>query len=492
MQGRPLTMLPVYFWTRALAGPRRALAAAALIPILPAFGLVPTIMAENVYLPACTLALWLGWRAITLPTASRRLLAGLAAGLAFHTKPHALVIPLIFAVAILTVELDRRRLRDYLLAVARHWLTAAGWAIAMLPRVAAVFLIERPAGGFNLAALSGYYAAQGFADVPMRWEIFFPALAGDAGNVIIACGLFPAWIFLRSLPGLWPARLPRPERALLALACAAVAGLILLAARQLGLSGEPPFAIERYTMAALPPLIVLFCAALGRWPGARLGPRAPFLLAIGALALVGATQFGGLIWNVPGNAPSLSILLLLAVAPRDLQPYFPLLLYLLAGAGLLLGMLAGRSLRRGAAATALLLFVCLAGHYLAYHRIVEPIQHEELRRSRRIDKFIPPGERLLILTAGIGDREVYILDTRNDGRILAWPEQHINWATSRWQPGPDGAIGNPFPGEPTWLVASTKVKFNRPPAELYDNRLALYPLDAAPPLAIIGLGADQE
>jgi hypothetical protein len=147
-----LAAVPVYFWTRALAGRRWALVAAALAVAAPGLAYSGLVMSEVVFYPVVTLAAWTAARAIAVPTRGRAVVLALTVALALLTRLQALVL---LPAVVGAVGLDAAFARG----LARLRQTATVAASACVP-VAAWFAFrqirgEPPLGAYESTAAAG-------------------------------------------------------------------------------------------------------------------------------------------------------------------------------------------------------------------------------------------------------------------------------------------------------------------------------------------------
>ncbi len=125
-----LTAVPIFLWTRPLAGPRFALLAAALTVLIPGLVYSGLLMSEALYFPVATLAVWALALALAEPTWRRQglLLGTVAVALLTRLQAVGFAAALVGALALLAVA-ERswspfRRLRATLLLLA---VVAVGW-----------------------------------------------------------------------------------------------------------------------------------------------------------------------------------------------------------------------------------------------------------------------------------------------------------------------------------------------------------------------------
>ncbi len=164
-----LTALPVYFWTRSLAGRRMALAAAALALASPGFVYSGLVMSEAVFVPLVVTALWAMSRMLERPTAFS---AGLF--LALVTISSAVRLQ---ALALIGASL-----------LAAFALSLATRSMAVLRRLA----LASAAAALVLSVVVGALVAAG---EPLSWTRFLGAYAavGEERTVQVSVVASLAW-----------------------------------------------------------------------------------------------------------------------------------------------------------------------------------------------------------------------------------------------------------------------------------------------------------
>jgi hypothetical protein len=264
--------VPVYLWTRRLAGARAALAAAGLTLLLPGLAYATALMTENLFFPLFVAAAYALARALEVPSTGRWLLVLALAAAAVGTRPQGLVLgPVLVAAALLFAALERRR-EELRRALPWAALPVAGlvlvWAGAPLP-----FVDVGPYRG----ALEAAYDPGEVA----RWAAY------NAGALALAAGILPATAFL-VLAG---RAATRADRAFVAAAGASIAGLVLLAGATSTL--DPPGIRERYAFHAAPLLLIALAVWLARGaPRGRLAAAAALVPVLLVAALPLRTIFG--------------------------------------------------------------------------------------------------------------------------------------------------------------------------------------------------------
>lgn len=454
--------------------PRAAILAAAL----PALGYSPLLMAESLYYPLFMLSLWLVLRSMKLPSPFRCLLAGAACGAAFHVKPQGLYLPILYAAAVFfdqAIELraeglSRPAWRAFVLGILRHSPAAAGWALALAPRVAALASDPNVANPFTLDAFLGRYSglASGEFVVVSRGVMPKMALAYAAFGAIGA-GFIPAAAPFSAIRK----GAPREFRQ-----GALLAGLafILLAALSVWLIGGRRVH-ERFVAASYPALIACFCASPdgGGERGAR---RAPAWLAFPIFAALAYTAFrAGRImdWFLAADSPSGAwMLFLLHPSGVSIAAWICLFVPLIAAA------IAFAFARRRAAFVFLVLIALNVGWYAANAELAGKQSASARLAARKIHELAGGREKLLILADGLGPRILRHAGFLNPGAVVTKTPPRDVWFAYQLQLAPDGAVVDPLRGQSRWLLASPDWKFSKPPALEFEGG-ALYDLggDAA-------------
>lgn len=489
------TLVPTYFLTRELASHRRAMAAAALVALMPAMGYGPLLMNDNLFLPAVMFGVWLIYVAVLRPTFANRLLAGIACGVAFHVKPHGVLMPAIAAATVGLYELDQLRQRrresgawdwtGLARGIARHWVMALGWVIAMIPRAYVVLAIEQPAQGLTPLTLLGGYAglAAGYAPAPLH-KIF-----------ISYCAYVLAWLLMVGfLPGLTFARegwrtlrgqAERPVSLYVILMGVATALLLAVPARHTMMNNEVWRIHERYFFHILPMAFALFVArdtvVLGRKGRAGLWLLA---LAAGAWAAwtVRHTQF-----SIASTSPSMGGFLLMFDCYNTRRGVASVAVF--AAAGLIsaaLILLGPQRPRRQYWAVALLLLTLNFGWY-ALHRQVGKWAKPMLTVAAKVDKVLEkPQDQLLVLHDKMKRQLAWHVGMRNPGLgvyINRKDTQWGDWWSNQLEFAADGQLISPFPHKHSWLLASNYWRFNQKPVKRFDD-CALYHLGGQAPLRL--------
>ena len=103
-----LAAIPFFFWAKRLSSPLYALAATALLLLLPAFDYTAMLMTENAFFPAVVAATYAIARSLERPTVAAQLLVvgAIVVALAVRAQAAALVLVLPTAV-LLNAALDR-------------------------------------------------------------------------------------------------------------------------------------------------------------------------------------------------------------------------------------------------------------------------------------------------------------------------------------------------------------------------------------------------
>jgi hypothetical protein len=263
--------VPVYAWTRRLAGPRAGLVAAGLTLLLPAFVYTGSLLTENLFLPLFLGSAYTLARALESPSPARWLLAFGFVALAAATRLQGLVLlPIVVTAAAVYAGLELRH--------AGRARAGALWPLvawAALPTAGiAVVAVRGSIPGLSSGPYAGVLQGgdYGLGEVA-RW------VAYDAGAVVLASGVVP-FVALSVFAGRAVSRAgstTRGERAFVATAVSAVAWLVALAG--LTSTWDPVGIRERYAVHAVPLLFVALVAWLAR------GRPRPIPLAAAAAAV---------------------------------------------------------------------------------------------------------------------------------------------------------------------------------------------------------------
>ena len=488
-----LTVFPAYSLARELTGHRRALAAATLVALLPAAGYSPLIMTENLFFPIVMLALWAIYRAVLTPTPWRRLGAGLVCGLAFHVKPHGMLLPIIAGATVVLFEADRLReapgaseggrLGRFVRGVGAHWLTALGWVIAMLPRLLAVKYIERPGLTLTLRSILGSYNGtaeghQAFTHLDMVCSLARYVLAWAW-----CTGLIPAWVVVRKAIGSLRKRDPLPVRLMVILTVVATGAMLYLVARHTLVTNPDWVLHERYFFVMLPLALILF-AALARPVASPIYTRLPWVLVIVAVVFLNVwiAKIGP--WTLGSGSPTFIGLLLLMKAKVVGSAVIVLFLVPITAALALLLFRPVNRVQDQCLIVGLLFLGFNSGWYGFHERYTSKSHKPVLTLARKIDQALAnPEDHLMILDDALDTGVRWQVGMRNPGVGLSLAGIGKAWWEQELRLGPDGRILPPATRAGSWLLASTTWKVNRAPAITYDE-CALYKLDGKNPLIL--------
>ena len=247
-----LTAVPVYLWTRPLAGSRYALLAAGLSVLIPGLVYSGLLMSEALYYPVATLAVWALARALESPTLVRQALLLGAVGLAFLTRLQAVgfVAAILAALAVLALA-ERsfapfRRLRSTLGVLG---VVAVLWVGSRI----ALGGIGQLLGAYAPLAQAGAYSVTDIAQ-SLAWQTGALVLF-TLGIPLVALAVL-AWDVVRG-------REPDPRvRVLAATALAyAVTSVVEVSAFA---SRFVEHVTERQLLSVVPPLLVAFVVWLRR------------------------------------------------------------------------------------------------------------------------------------------------------------------------------------------------------------------------------------
>ena len=266
-----LACVPLYLWARRLVSEGFALAAAALLLLLPAFAYTGTIMTENGFLPLFLLALYALARALETPTLVWQLSAVALVLPAVAVRVQGLVLLAVLVTAIVLDSLaatwsGERRLRSFLGRLRAFTATGVALLLLVTAYVAYAFVsysaLSQGLGGYSGLAQLDFTLWNG-----LRWTVF------HAGELVLAVGFLPASAFLL-LAGAWLRPSARPaERAFVAVTAAALLWIVPMAGFYASRYSQR---IEERNMFYLEPLLLL---ALVAWV-ARGAPRAPRWTAV--------------------------------------------------------------------------------------------------------------------------------------------------------------------------------------------------------------------
>lgn len=476
-----LTVIVTYLFAIEVTTRVRALIAAFLVALLPSFVFTGTVMTENVYTPLFVLAMWLAFRAILKPTVSRCLLAGIVAALPLHAKPQGILVPLVIAATVIVFEAERlmpvdgesrgRRLGAFVRGVSAHWLTAFGFVLGYMPRILEIVFYEHPHERFQTRFLMGFYHGMGFHEAGFNAGSFFTSLTSNFIGWIVACGFIPAfvlarvaWASCKTISGTAPESAFRPDRAIRLLALQSVVAMIggvILNARHIMLSSEPPIIYERYLMVLIPMALILFVAVGGILQPSRAGIRTGLLTLLVVVIMIRLTQYDIRVrWSLSSAAPSIAGMMLLFTEPKPIYPFIWMILTIAATISLFCAR--GR-FDRTVAAVALLFFSMNVGIYLFDGKVAGFVIREDQRFARKIAKKIGPDGKLVIWGDGL-ERKLLQPGFRNPGRmVFISPYADNHWMADRLKLDAAGHIQSPFPIERSYLAAAGSIKFNRKP-----------------------------
>ncbi len=362
--------VPLYLLGAQIMPTREAVWTAALASLLPFTLFANTAMSENLFYP---LVMWtaLAFVAGVAPGASCQARAGLglALGLAFHTKPHGMVL---LPIVVVLAALACRRL-VVLWPAALVW---AGFAGLHAARVAGPH--------FDVSALLGSYGPALGAIRPFEPLLALQATFGNLGVIATAVGFLPvglwAWWAWRAAPG-------SVDRALVWFTL--MLGLVFVAVtvRHTILLDNPARIHERYLFYVEP--LILLGAARVALDAAKL-PRPA--VAIGWLAAVIGVAFAG---NALRTFPASDAPAYLALMPFYKIFGLPVAIgvaALVAGAAVLLGARAATPRIRYAALAA---YVCgVTGLAAAAQSYTSHTYAALLPESRWLTRVAPPGTPL--------------------------------------------------------------------------------------------------
>lgn len=190
-----LTAVPVYLWTRPVAGRRWALVAAGLTVLMPGLVYSGLLMSEALYYPVAVVAVWALAACLLEPTLGRQALFLVALGVALATRLQAVGFVGVLVVALALLALSERSWAPF-----RRFLPTFG----VLGAVGAVWIAGRIAAG-GVGQLFGAYATLARADEyspgdilqSIAWQTGAVALV-TVGVPLVALGIL-AWETLRGV-----------------------------------------------------------------------------------------------------------------------------------------------------------------------------------------------------------------------------------------------------------------------------------------------------
>jgi hypothetical protein len=285
-----LAAIPTYLLARGLVGRWLALTAAMLSVAFCDLAYTGTIMTENAFYPVFAFWCWATVRAFQSPTVRRQLLVLLLLGLAYFTRPQAIVlVPALVTTLVLVVGLDAwprrgRSISRALVEATRPYLT---FLIALTLAAVAFVVVEVGIRGKGWSDLLGPYSFAASVHYSPgavgRWFLY------HVGELDFAFFLLPfAGLLLVVFAGLRP-RAARELRVFAAVALSASFWLIL---------GVAAFAstvyaerlLERSAFYVAPLCMVALVACVGRgllWSERK----AAAVAAVTAVGLVGVLQY---------------------------------------------------------------------------------------------------------------------------------------------------------------------------------------------------------
>jgi 4-amino-4-deoxy-L-arabinose transferase-like glycosyltransferase len=484
-----LTVLPAYFWARELVGRREALAAAALVALLPGLGYSGVVMTECLFLAVTTLTLWLTYRAILRPTFERCLLAGLVAGLSFHVKPQALVVPFTIAGTVVWFESERlRRGRvatretwaGLVAALGRHWVTALGWGLGMAPRLLEVAWLERPGEPVTVNALLGNYAGTAIGARPVSAAGFALSLAGYCAGWTLCTGVWPSWRLVRELRASLRLRNDRATRLMSQLTTVATLTLLALSARHTVSSDDLWRLHERYFFVVLPPVLILLAARARADAGGR---RRMMLRFVSLLALASITAWIAYVtrWSILTDSPTFAGLVTVVMFDQFVRKTFALMFWVVGAATTVAALFAGRGGVSSVHAVALMFVAFNLGWYGGQDQLTRHFVRDGQALARKVGDKLGRDDKLLVLLDGLTLDTVWHARFRNAGLLVHLDPTRPPWWSSPIMLGADLRVLSPYQQERSWLLASSRWKFNKQPVQLVQNT-ALYALSGEPPL----------
>ena len=288
-----LASVPVFLLGRRLLPNWLALLCASLSLLIPSLAYTGVLMSENAAFPLFLLALLAMVRALEWPTGRRQLLALAAIAPVVAVRSEGLVlIPVLLGAIVLFVHGDAHRRRGGYRRNAARALRSFAVIGLVLPLSLAVLLLGEIATGRSPTAVLGRYA-DSFRTYPLgptlRWSVYQVV---DLELYLGVIPFVPAIIAIGAL--LWRAHVPRPQRAVAAVAAPAIV-LVVLAAGATSSQSEggpfgypalPPDLHDRYCFYVAPLYLMFFLYWVHRRRDFSNGVLLPLLVAASLLPLV--------------------------------------------------------------------------------------------------------------------------------------------------------------------------------------------------------------
>jgi hypothetical protein len=422
-----LTAIPVYLWSRPLAGPRWSLVAASLTVALPGLVYSGLVMTEVLFYPVLVLAAWSAARAIQKPTRARQALLAGAVALAALTRLQALVlVPAVLTAYVVDAGLSRSTatLRRSVPVLAAGLLALAAFAVLHLSGSGAAL------GGYAVAAHGGYDPGRA-----ARFVVY------HAAGLTILAGIFPVCALLLLLVDAAGHReRDAGTRAYLAVTASFAVWLVVevgvFASRYVGRIAE------RDLIGLAPVLFIALAIWLSR--GAPRGYWAMAAVAVAVAAPLTVLPLGSLVTSfAPPDAPTLTALLDLrnATSLRTLEIVF------FVGVAVAICLFALVP-RRAVAVLPLLLLVVLVGASVAAGR-----EASSGARNRQ-ETYLGPDPRWIDHAAR---GPVALLYTNQTGWVGVWESLFWN-RRIEWVLGLGGAKAfGPVPTRPVRLLADGRL-----------------------------------
>ena len=265
--GMSAAAIPVFLWTRPLAGARLALFAAALTVLIPGLAYSALLMSEALYYPVAVVALWALAACLRDPTPGRQLVFIAALGVAVATRLQAVgfVAALVGALAILAVaERSFAPFRRLLASLVGLGAAGAAWLVWRLAsgsgEALGAYATLTEAQEYSIGAVASSIAWQAGAVVILT-----------VGVPLVALGVL-AWETLRGR---------EQDSGVRALVAAALAYFVVTVA-EVGFFASRfiEHITERQLLSVAPPVFVAFAVWLGRGM-----PRPQPLTSIVAIAV---------------------------------------------------------------------------------------------------------------------------------------------------------------------------------------------------------------
>ena len=317
-----LVVIPVFLWARRVMRPAYAVAAAAVVLMLPSFVYTGTLMTENAFFASFVFSLFACALTVERPTLANQMLALGSIVLALAIRQQGVILVAILASAILLyAPLDLRaagtpvRIRSLFYALRRYWLLWAGYGLALVIYVAATSI-----RGNGLSSGLGAYSAATTVDYSLRDEARW--IAYHFGELTLTSAVLPvvALIVVVSFACSRSERVRPADRAYVAVA---VPALVLLVAQVGTFASRWSLRVEERNMFHIVPVLLI---GVGLWLDRGMPRPSRAVVVAGVVAAVaiflppyGELLNSGLVNDTLGLLPMLDAVIKLDGGLNDLR-----------------------------------------------------------------------------------------------------------------------------------------------------------------------------